>query len=83
MDLRPDMMGDQANDPFTVRWRQALARVRQPVRQPVDPDAPIRIEQDLDDARIFEPCGGSPGLAPCAAYARRVKPLPAEENLPP
>ena len=33
-----------------------VARVRQPIGQPVDPDAAIRIEHDLDNRRIFKPC---------------------------
>jgi hypothetical protein len=47
-------MRNEANDAFTVRWRKELTRVRQPIRQPVDPNAAIRIEHDLDDARIFK-----------------------------
>jgi hypothetical protein len=50
------MMRDEANDPFAVGWRQPPTRVRQPIRQPVDSDAPIRVEHDLDDRRIFKPC---------------------------
>jgi hypothetical protein len=30
--LGPDMMRDEANDSFAVGWRQALARVRKPIR---------------------------------------------------
>ena len=56
MDLGADMMRDETNDSFAVGGRQPFARVRQPIRQPVDPDAAIRIEHDLDDRRIFEPC---------------------------
>jgi len=79
VDLGPDMMRNEANDPFTVRWRQEL-------RQPVDPNAAIRIEHDLDDDRIFKPRKAtqrSPAPTPCAACARRAKRLPAGENLPP
>ena len=67
------MMRDKADDPFAVGLRQALARVRKPLRQPVDPDAAIRIEHDLDDTRIFEPCRyrGCPN-AVCSIRAPRV-----------
>jgi hypothetical protein len=51
------MMGDEADDPFAVGWRQPCARVRQPIGQPVDPDASIRIEHDLDNRRVFKPRG--------------------------
>lgn len=57
MDLGPDMMRDKANDPFTIGWDQLFAGVRKPIRQSVDPDAPVRIEHDLDDRRILEPSG--------------------------
>jgi hypothetical protein len=53
--LGPDMMRDEANDSFAAGWCQALARVRKPIRQPVDPDAAIGIEYAFDDRRVFEP----------------------------
>ncbi len=57
MNFGPDMMRDEANNPFAVGGRQPLTCVRQPIGQPVDPDASIGIEHDFDDARIFEPRG--------------------------
>ncbi len=39
MHLGADMMGDKAIDPLSAGRRQPFARVRQPIRQPVDPDA--------------------------------------------
>jgi hypothetical protein len=56
MDFGADVMGDKADDPFAIGWRQPFAGLRKPIRQPVDPDAAIRIEHDLNDARIFKPC---------------------------
>jgi hypothetical protein len=51
----PDMMGDEADDPFAVGWRQPFARVVKPVRKPFDPDAAIWIEHDLNDRGVFAP----------------------------
>ena len=53
MDLGPNMMGDEANDPLAVSGRQPFACVQKSILQPVDPDAAIRIEHDFDDAGIF------------------------------
>jgi hypothetical protein len=43
VDLGADVMRDKTDDPFAVGRSQALARVRKPIRQPVDPDAAIGI----------------------------------------
>ena len=57
MDFGADVMGDEANDSLSIGRRQPCARVRQPIGQPVDPDASIRIEHDLDNRRVFKPRG--------------------------
>ena len=57
MYLDTDMVGHQAHDALGVVGREAGAGVFQSTRQPVDPEAAIRVEHDLDDGRVFEVAG--------------------------
>ena len=57
MDLGPDMVRDEADDPLAVRRREPLARIREPVTEPVDPEPTVGIEHHLDDTRVREPGG--------------------------
>ncbi len=54
MNLRADMMGDQAHDAFAISGRQPLARIGQSFGQAIDPDAPIRVEHDFGDGGVFQ-----------------------------
>jgi hypothetical protein len=53
MNLSAYVMGDQSNDAFAVGSGQALVSLRQPSRQPVNPQPSIGIEHHLNDRRIF------------------------------
>ena len=54
MNLRADMVRDQAHDALAIGGREDFAGVGQPFGETVDPDAPIRVEHDFDDARVIE-----------------------------
>ena len=54
MNLRADVMGDQAHDAFAIGGGQSLARIGQPFGEAVDPDASVRIQHHLDDGVIFQ-----------------------------
>ena len=54
MDLRADMMGDEADDPLAILRRQAFTRIGQAFGEAVDPQPPIRVQHHLDDACVFE-----------------------------
>jgi len=55
MDLSPDMVRDQPDDPFAIGGRHPAPRIGNPRSQPVDPEPTVGIEHDLDDRRIIEP----------------------------
>jgi hypothetical protein len=57
MDLGADMMRDEADNALSVRGGEALARVRQPIRQSVDPEPPVGVQHNLDDSGVFEEAG--------------------------
>jgi hypothetical protein len=52
--FRPDVMG---NDPLAIGRGQLLSGINQTFGQAVDPQAAIRVEHDLDDARMLQPLG--------------------------
>ena len=54
MYLGSDMVRDEAHDAFAIVWRQTFAGIDQTTRQPINPEAAIGIEHDLDDFRIFQ-----------------------------
>jgi hypothetical protein len=51
------MVSYETHDPLAAGSRQALAGISQASRKPVDPEATVGIEHDLDDGGIFEPPG--------------------------
>ncbi len=53
MHFDADMVGNEPNDPLRIGRRHAAAGILNPARQPIDPEAAIGIEHDLDDAGIF------------------------------
>ena len=57
MDLCADMVRDQTYDALAVSGGELYARIGEAVAQPVDPKTSVRIEHDLDNRRVFEPCG--------------------------
>jgi hypothetical protein len=57
MDLGPDVMRDKPNYSFTICGCDMFTSNRNPIRHPIDPDRAVGIEHDLDDVRVFEPCG--------------------------
>ena len=57
MNLGPYMMGDEADYPLAIGWREAFTRVGKAFRQPVDPEPPIGVEHHLDDRGIFQKRG--------------------------
>ncbi|SCW33578.1 hypothetical protein SAMN02927924_00011 [Sphingobium faniae] len=54
MDLDADMMRDQANDALAVRGGQRHAGVADPFAEPIDPQAAVRVQHDLDHGGIVE-----------------------------
>jgi len=52
MDLRPDMIGDETDNPFNVLRRHSHAGVGAAFTQPIQPQRTIRIDHDLDDHGI-------------------------------
>jgi hypothetical protein len=54
VNLRADMVGDQAHDALAIGGRQSLARIGQPFGEPVDPDAPVGVQHHLDDGGVFQ-----------------------------
>ena len=69
MDLGTHMMGNEADDPFGVGRRDLEPVSSRPPEQPVDPEPSIRVEHDLDDARVFE-VSGDQGAERRAQHAR-------------
>lgn len=57
MNLCADMVRNQTDDAFAVSDGKLFAGVGEAVAQPVHPQAPVGIEHDLDNRRVFEPCG--------------------------
>ena len=57
MDLGTDVMRDEPDDSFAIGGRQRLARIGQTFGQPVDPDAPVRVQHHFDHGRVFEQPG--------------------------
>ena len=48
------MVGHQPHDALAIGGGQDLAGIGQPFGQPVDPDAPVGIQHDLDDRRVLQ-----------------------------
>lgn len=57
MDLRADVVSDQAHDAFAIGRRHRFTRVGQPFGKSVDPDSPVWIQHDLDHGRVFQKPG--------------------------
>ena len=60
MDLGPDMMCDQPDDPLGLCRSEPLTRIGHAAGQPIDPDLAIGVEHDLGDVGVGEPstdCG--------------------------
>jgi hypothetical protein len=57
MNLRADMVRDQADDALAIGGRQSLPGIGQPFRETVDPDAPVGVQHHLDDGSVFEEAG--------------------------
>jgi hypothetical protein len=57
MHLGADMVGDEADDALAIDCGKSLSRIEQSVREPVDPEPPIRVEHDLDDRGVFQESG--------------------------
>jgi len=72
MNLRPDMVGNQTNDPLAVRRGQAFPGIGQPLGKPVDPEAAVGVEHDLDDRRVIEP-GSNRGPERSAQHPRAAR----------
>src|SRR3546814_15316733 len=51
------MMRDEADDAFAIGGAQPGAAIRDALAEPVDPEAAVRIEHDLDDLRVGKPTG--------------------------
>ena len=66
------MVGDEANDPLAVGRGQPLTRIREPARQPVDPEPPVGVQHHLDDAWVFEE-GGDRWSERGAQHARAAR----------
>ena len=54
MHLGTNLMRDEAHDAFAIVWRQTFAGIDQTTRQPIDPEATIWIEHDLDNLGVFQ-----------------------------
>ena len=52
-----DMVGDQAHDALAIGGRQDFAGVGQSFGEPVDPDAPVRVQHHLDDGGVLQKPG--------------------------
>src|SRR3546814_14766087 len=52
MNFGADMMRDEADDAFAIGGAQPGAAIRDALAEPVDPEAAVRIEHDLDDLRV-------------------------------
>src|SRR3546814_200673 len=57
MNFGADMMRDEADDAFAIGGAQPGAAIRDALAEPVDPEAAVRIEHDLDDLRVGKPTG--------------------------
>ena len=75
MDLDPDMMGDEANNPFGIGRCRAAAGIFKAAGQAIDPEAAVRVQHHLDDAGVFEKAGNR--RAECGAQ----HPSAAQESL--
>jgi hypothetical protein len=71
MDLGADMMRDQADDALAIGGRQR-SPVSDSPSEPVDPDAPVRVQHHLDDGASSRNRAMA-GRARCAASARRAR----------
>jgi hypothetical protein len=54
MDFDPDMMGDEADNPFGIGRCRAAAGIFKTAHQTIDLEAAVRVEHDLNDAGVFE-----------------------------
>lgn len=54
MNLHADMMRDEPHDAFACRGRQTLTCVGKPFGQPIHPKAAVRVQEDFDDAGVFQ-----------------------------
>ena len=55
MNLGPDMVRDQPDDPLTIGGGHLAPRIGNPGTQPVDPKPPVGIEHHFDGGNVFEP----------------------------
>jgi hypothetical protein len=55
MNLGPDMVRDQPDDPLAIGSGHPAPRIGDPGSQPVDPKPTIGIEHDLDDRGVLKP----------------------------
>jgi hypothetical protein len=69
MDLRADMVRDQAHDPLAIGGGHRPAAILQTPRQPVYPKPAVGVEHHLDDRRVFEEAGDG-GTERGAQHAR-------------
>ena len=54
MNLRSNVMGNEAHDAFAVCGRQPLARIGEPFGQTINPQPAIGIEHHFDDGGVFQ-----------------------------
>ena len=57
MDFGPDVMRDEADDALAVSSGHLEPAVADPFAKPIDPEAPVRVEHDLDDDGVGQPLG--------------------------
>ncbi len=69
MDLRADMVRDQAHDPLAIGCGHRPSAILQTPRQPVYPKPAIGVEHHFDDRRVFEEAGDG-GTERGAQHAR-------------
>lgn len=56
MDLGPDMVRNQTDDPLGLCESQPLTRIGHAPGQPVDPHLAVGVEHDLGDVGVAKPC---------------------------
>ncbi len=54
MHLDADLVGNQPHDALPVGGRQHLARIGQPLGQPVHPDPAVGVQHDLDHRWVLQ-----------------------------
>jgi len=54
VNLGADMVRDEPNNALAVSGREPPTRVGQSLREPVDPQPPVRVQHHLDDGRVFQ-----------------------------